>query len=153
MLVDPRQGRRAAVVVNPTSIRVQLGIDGGVPIQARVRSVAIGNVGQLQASLELLPDALPDDGVLDVAVLVSHSPLDWARIASRIITRRGYVDRRYTTFQGKKIEVRFGSAQPRPLDGDLIEAGHLLAVQIETAAVVVRVPADEPGTTSGEDPR
>jgi hypothetical protein len=64
-------------------------------------------------------------------VLVSHSLLDRARIAFRVLTRRGYVDHRDTTYQGKQIHL-----------------------QIETPAVMVRVPADEAGTiTGGEDPR
>src|SRR5918911_419642 len=33
-----------------------------------VRTVLVGNVGRLQAGLQLLPDAAPDDGALDVAL-------------------------------------------------------------------------------------
>jgi Sphingosine kinase and enzymes related to eukaryotic diacylglycerol kinase len=126
-----------------SSMRVQLRIDGGEPVHARVRTVVVGNVPKLLAGLELLPDAEPDDGVLDVAVIVSHSVMDWARVASRIITRHGYVDHRYTTYHGKKIQITAGSPQPRQIDGDLIADSRQLTVQIEDAALVVRVPAIE----------
>ena len=33
----------------------------------------IGNVGSLQGNVRLLPDAVPDDGVLDVAVLAARA--------------------------------------------------------------------------------
>jgi diacylglycerol kinase (ATP) len=122
-----------------SSMRVQVCIDGGEPIHARARSVVIGNVGKLQGGLELLPDAHPDDGVLDVAVIVSHSLMDWLRVASRVLIRRAHVDQRYTTYQGKQIRVTLRSAQPRQIDGDLIEESKLLAVQIEAAALLVRV--------------
>ncbi len=134
-----------------SSMRLQVRIDDGEPIRARARSVVIGNVGKLQGGLELFPDAHPDDGVLDVAVIISHSLTDWLRVASRVLTRRGYVDHRYTTYQGKQIRVTLRSAQPRQIDGDLIDESNLLAVQIEAAALLVRVPTDNETNDSGAD--
>jgi diacylglycerol kinase (ATP) len=134
-----------------SSMRVQLRIDGGEPVQARARTVVVGNVPKLQGGLELLPDAEPDDGVLDVAVIISHSLMDWARVASRIFTRHGYVDNRYTTYQGKRIQITTSTAQPRQIDGDLITDSRHLTVQIEDAALLMRVPAHRAHPISGQD--
>lgn len=134
-----------------SSMRMQLHIDGGRPVKARARTVVVGNVPKLQGGLELLPDAEPDDGVLDVVVIVSHNLLDWARIASRVITRRRHVDHRYTTYQGKHIQVTTSSAQPRQIDGDLIADGRRLTVQIEDAALLVRVPPRATPPEHGHD--
>jgi diacylglycerol kinase family enzyme len=39
--------------------------------------VVIGNVPSLPGGLQLLPDARPDDGIPDVAMIISHSLTDW----------------------------------------------------------------------------
>jgi diacylglycerol kinase family enzyme len=50
-------------------MRVRLRADDGAPLRLRASAVVIGNVGSLQGGLPLMPDAEPDDGVLDVVVL------------------------------------------------------------------------------------
>jgi diacylglycerol kinase family enzyme len=50
-------------------MRVTLLIDDGAPQHVLARTVLVGNVGTLQGGVPLLPDAEPDDGVLDVAVV------------------------------------------------------------------------------------
>jgi diacylglycerol kinase (ATP) len=140
----------AARHLRGASMRVHIRIDDREPIQARAQTVVIGNVGTLQGGLELLPDAHPDDGVLDVAVIVSHNLRDWLRVASRIVTRRTHVDHRYETYQGKQIRVSLSSAQPRQLDGDLIDNSRLLSVQVEAAALIVRSPTDETTNSSNQ---
>ena len=61
-------------------IRVTLTLDDGTPLHRRVRTVVVGNVGKLQGNIPLLPDAQPDDGVLDVVVISIRNVLDWARV-------------------------------------------------------------------------
>jgi diacylglycerol kinase family enzyme len=53
--------------VRERPVRMTLQADGGPPQRRRASSVIIGNVGSLQGNVRLLPTAVPDDGVLDVA--------------------------------------------------------------------------------------
>jgi diacylglycerol kinase family enzyme len=57
-------------------ISVSITIDDGEPMERRVRTVLVGNVGKLQGGLLLLPSARPDDGVFDIAVLAPRNALD-----------------------------------------------------------------------------
>jgi diacylglycerol kinase family enzyme len=123
------------------SIRVRL--DGGPWITDRVRTVLIGNLGKLQGGLELLPDAEPDDGVLDVALVAPRRALDWVVLLSRGLTRRSRPDRRMRTFRARRVEVRLARPQPRQVDGDVVATGDCLDVDVVPASLVVRVPRGE----------
>jgi len=124
-------------------MRVQVRLDGGEPKTAKVRTVLIGNMGQLQGGLELLSDALPDDGLLDVALVAPRRAHDWVVLIARGLTRRHRPDRRLQTFQARHVSVRLDHAQPRQLDGDLIAEGVSLEARVEPGALLVRVPPEE----------
>jgi diacylglycerol kinase family enzyme len=122
--------------------RLELVVDGGAPVRARVRTVLVGNLGKLQGGLELLPDARPDDGLLDVALVAPRNPFDWARLAWRGLTGRHRTDHRLRTWQAREVDVRLQRPQPRQVDGDLVPDRDRLTVRVEPGALVVRVPKD-----------
>ncbi len=122
-------------------MRVRIRLDGGTPLRRRARSVLIGNVGKLQGGIPLLPDAQPDDGWLDVAVLSPHTLGHWLAMAWGVVRRRRDV-RRMETFRARHVEVFSNRPQPRELDGDLIEPDRTLDVTIRPAALLLCVPAD-----------
>ncbi|MEP6760558.1 MAG: diacylglycerol kinase family protein [Sporichthyaceae bacterium] len=121
-------------------IRVRITLDDGQPFSRRVRTAVVGNVGKLLAGIPLLPDAEPDDGVLDVVLIAPGSIVGWARVAGRVLARRGQVDRRVERFRAQRVLLETGHATPRQLDGDLIEDGRSMDIRIEPAALCVRVP-------------
>ena len=84
-------------------IRVKITVDGGETLHRRVRTVVVGNVGRLQAGIPLLPDAEPDDGILDVIVIAPRGLLDWGRVADRVLTRRSRPDRRMERYRGRHV--------------------------------------------------
>ena len=78
------------------AVRVDISVDGAEPVRRRARTVVIGNVGSLQAGIPLLPDALIDDGLIDVVVIAPRRLFGWvaagaadllARQAGRRATR------------------------------------------------------------------
>ena len=131
--VKHMRGRRISVTIT---------IDDGEPIERHVRTVLVGNVGRLQGGLLLLPNARPDDGVLDIAVLAPRNAMDWARLTRRVVRRKDVPDRRMERFRGKHIVIEASRPQPRQLDGDLIEDAQTMDIQIEAGALAVRVPRD-----------
>jgi YegS/Rv2252/BmrU family lipid kinase len=120
-------------------IRVTLTLDDAEPLQRRVRTVVVGNVGKLQGNIPLLPDAVPDDGVLDVVVIATRNVLDWARVGTRVLRRADVPDRRMERFTAKHIVIEASESQPRQLDGDVIEDGRRLDIQVEAGALLVKV--------------
>jgi YegS/Rv2252/BmrU family lipid kinase len=151
MMRDAPEGLKKAVgwpayVVSATKhlrgrgIRITLTVDEETPTVRRVRSVMVGNVGKLQGGIPLLPDAKPDDGLLDVVLIAPRYLTDWLRVASRILRRADVPDRKMERFRGQHIKVEAGRPQPRQLDGDVIEDGRTLDVQVEAGALMLRVP-------------
>ena len=54
----------------------------------RTAMVLVGNCGAVTGGLEVFPDATPDDGVLDVAVLTAQRARDWLRVMWRLVRRK-----------------------------------------------------------------
>lgn len=120
-------------------MRVSIRIDDGPPLRRRARTVLVANVGRLTGGVRLLPDAEPDDGAFDVAVLTPRTLGHWASLAWAVLRRRRRVPR-MEVFQGRRVQVTSNRAQPRELDGDLIAPGRALRVEIRPRALWLCVP-------------
>jgi len=120
-------------------VEVEIRIDDGPVLRRTVRAVIVGNVGRLQGGVVLFPDAVPDDGRLDVAVLAPRTLLDWGRVIARLALRRRTNDGRLVHLQGKRIEVRARVDLPVELDGDPLDEASGVVVEVEPGALVVRV--------------
>ena len=95
-------------------IRVAITVDDGETMHRRVRSVVVGNVGKLQAGIPLLPDAAPDDGLLDVVVIAPRNVLDWGRLVGRVLRRADVPDRKMERHRGKHVLVESSRAAAAP---------------------------------------
>jgi diacylglycerol kinase family enzyme/membrane-associated phospholipid phosphatase len=125
------------------AVRAEIVVDDEPPVRLRVRTVLIGNVGTLLGGLPLLPDARPDDGMLDVVAVAPRRLTDWPGLAWRVASRSSAQDDRLRTWRGRRVVVRSIEACPRQLDGDVIETGHVLRCEVEPGVLVVRVPHQE----------
>ena len=71
-----------------TPMQVSISLDHAPPFTRRARTVLVGNVGRLRGGLWLLPDAQPDDGLLDVAVLMPPRRRSWLPLAWSLLRHR-----------------------------------------------------------------
>jgi diacylglycerol kinase family enzyme len=85
-------------------MRVQVHVDDDPPRRRRARAVLVGNVGRLQGGLRLLPDAEPDDGDMDVAILAPRHLGQWAALAWGLLLRRDRVPR-MEVVRGSRISL------------------------------------------------
>jgi diacylglycerol kinase family enzyme len=123
-------------------MRVWIRVDDGPPLRRRARSVLVANVGRLQGGIRLLTEAEPDDGFLDVAVLTPRTLGHWIALGWAVLRRRERVPR-LEVFRGRQVEIASDRAQPRELDGDLIEPGRVLRAEVRPAALWLCVPRPE----------
>ena len=132
-------------------------VDGTTVFDGRTAMVLIGNCGVVTGGLEVFPDARPDDGILDVAVLSARSPIEWAsvlwRLVRRLPQRRNLVARHH----GRTVTVRTATPRPYELDGEDRPPVLALEFTVRPGALRVRTGTQDDGgsdrgRTSGRIP-
>jgi diacylglycerol kinase (ATP) len=124
-------------------IRVWLD-DAARPLRRRVKSVMVANMGRLQGGVDLVPDAWPDDGRLQVTLLKAETLGDWLRLIWNAARRTLHEEPAIEYHAAKKVRVAFPVPQPVQFDGE--DAGRVrsFTVEIVPSAVQVMVPEDAP---------
>lgn len=117
-----------------------LSLDGGEPMHTRSHLVLVGNVGLIQAGIQLLPDARPDDGLLDVMVASPRTLRDWAAVVAGVLVRRRRGDDRLTRAAARRVEVLVDPPDRYELDGDPQGTCSRLVAEVAPGALVLRVP-------------
>jgi diacylglycerol kinase family enzyme len=126
--------------INHPVIKVSITVDDGPKLQRRAKTVVVGNVGNLQANIPLMPDAQPDDGTLDVVVIAPRRITQWPRLFVRVLTRRRRTDVYLERFRGQRVEIEAAEEMRRQLDGDAINPGRSLIAEVQESVLVIRVP-------------
>lgn len=136
--------------------RVRYRIDAGTPRTARAHTIIVGNCGTLTGNMLLMPDAVIDDGLLDVVMLRPRGRFGWAAIAGRLtvqgVAHRSRLGRRMLDrtpgvrglayAQGERFDVEFESPRGVELDGDSFGAIKRARITVDPGALQVCVAAD-----------
>jgi len=121
-------------------------VDGEKTRHRHVRTIVVGNLGTLPGGLTMFPDARPDDGLIEVAVLAPRTVVGWVPIAARLArggssnrssNRSPAVQRR----RGKRIVVTVvGGRGPmrREVDGEALPDGRVFEVAVDPGALLLR---------------
>ena len=118
------------------------GLAAIAPLWATGQLACVANVGMLVAGITLIPEAEPDDGLLDVLVIDPTAPLDWARTTTGILRGKGAeAHPSRTHLRGREVIVSTGHARGRQIDGDPVSSGYGFRVTLREKALAVRVPA------------
>jgi YegS/Rv2252/BmrU family lipid kinase len=126
-------------------MRLRIKLDDRPAIVRRTRSVLVANVGKLQGGIPLLPDAEPDDGMFDIAVISPRSLRHWVALAWSVMRRRPRTAT-LETFRASRVEIVSSRVQSREVDGDVIEPGRRLVAVVRPKALelcVESLPATE----------
>ena len=104
----------------------------------------VGNCGRLTGGINLMPDAEPDDGTLDVVVIAPKGLTAWVSVAARVLTRSERTTQNLDRYRCRSVGVRVDSEQKIELDGDIIgEASHI-EVEVQPRALIVRTEPSRP---------
>ena len=116
--------RQAAdLVTDRVSYRARLRLDGGEPFEHSLFNLVLGNGRTSAGGLMVAPRANPEDGLIDVVMVLDGSLLDLATLAARLLVG-DYVDSEQVLLRrARKVEVE---AEPPFLfsaDGDIVAHG------------------------------
>ena len=121
-------------------VKTSISIDGGKPIQRRLRSVMGGNCGKITGGLEIFPGAKLDDGLLDILTLAPKGRLGWIGVVTGLLRRGKGRGTAVEYYQCKRAEVWAESPLDFEMDGDhLGNATHIL-FEMDANALRIRMP-------------
>lgn len=138
-------GAFANTLLRGHRIRVEYSLDDGPEIHTRARTLLVANCGMLQAGMILLPDAVIDDGLLDVLAIRAKGALGWAQAGAVLV---------HHTFQHQLAPVlRRGSSrgegkerhETRPLD---FRQGEAVSARILEKPASFQIDGEECGTVT-----
>jgi diacylglycerol kinase family enzyme len=121
-------------------VQFTITVGGAAPVRLQALGVLVGNVGQVQGGLRLLPDAQPDDGVIDVGVLMPRNWRDWPVLLVRILRGRPDHGRQAQIIRGRNVEIEADRMVPTQYDGDYAGEAETMAVRVLPRAITVCVP-------------
>ncbi|HEY8702040.1 MAG TPA: diacylglycerol kinase family protein [Arthrobacter sp.] len=124
-------------------VKASIVIDGRTVVHRRVRSVMVGNCGKVQGGLEIFPDAVLNDGLLDVAVLAPRGKLGWFSVIAGMIGKGRGRDTSVEYFQGKSVEITLEHKEDYQIDGDHEGEGKHVLMTIEPDALTIRMAASQ----------
>ena len=145
---------RSLPELKPVRIRYRL---NGAPERAMsVHTIIVGNCGMLPGGLLLMPDAKPDDGILDIAALRPRGPFGWAKVWNKVawengVLRKSAIGRRIidlskdvrdvTYLTGTELAMVVERPEEFQLDGDEFGEAKSVRAWVDPGALSVRVPA------------
>jgi len=119
-------------------------VDGRRHRRRHAMLCVIGNVGELTGNITLIPEARPDDGLLDVYIASPHRFTHWLRVFFRLITGRRHSDDQVDQWRGRRVEVKIDRHENFQLDGDVAGECRILVAEVQPGALQVCIRAAAP---------
>lgn len=115
----------------------------------RLRSILFANCGTLPGGVVLVPDATPNDGLIDVCALdIRHGVLGWVNMAARVIMQGigiRHHDRKLDASsisfrQAQRASLRAAKPYQVQIDGDPAGMSQNISVRVDPLALRVALP-------------
>ena len=127
--------------IRRTAVRARIKVDGESFFKGDVSCVLVGNVGALFGGITVFPEAEPDDGSLELAVVTATNLLEWSRVLLRTARSKPADSPFVRVVPARSVRVRFDRPVPFELDGGDRPPTDRLKIDVEPLAVSVCVPA------------
>jgi diacylglycerol kinase family enzyme len=117
----------------------ELELDGAKSQRVSGNCLLLANIGKLFGEFDLFPDARPDDGRVDIAVLTLGDLNDLISLSGHVLQGKVVAHPRSRFFSAARVTARFGKPLPTEVDGDVAGVvGEMQAEVIPGALMMVR---------------
>lgn len=114
-------------------------VDGKLTVHRGVRSVMVGNCGKLMGGVEIFPEALITDGILDLLVVAPRGRFGWLNVVTGVFGKGRNRNRSAQSLSGKVADIQLEHPQEFQLDGDHVGTATHLRVTVEPLALTIRM--------------
>ncbi|WP_425864878.1 diacylglycerol/lipid kinase family protein [Arthrobacter sp. TWP1-1] len=121
------------------SVTAKVTVDGKQTIHHRVRSVMVGNCGKLMGGVQIFPDALVTDGILDLLILAPRGRFGWLAVLAGVFSKGSNRNKSAQSYSGKTAEIELDRPQEFQLDGDHLGTATHLRVTVDPLALTIRM--------------
>jgi diacylglycerol kinase (ATP) len=114
------------------------------PEQVRnIRTVLFANCGLVPGGIDFIPEAMIDDGMLDVVVMSPRSAFGWLAMYGKILLKhRGNLPI-MTMYRAGKIVIKCPDPMPTQIDGDPSGLATKVTVQVAPRSLLIRVKSQQ----------
>jgi len=119
--------------------KVSIALDGSPEQIRNIRSVLFANCGLVPGGIDFIPQAMIDDGMLDVVVMSPRSAIGWLLMYVKIMFKHSGKLPIMTVYRSTKVVIKCPEPMPTQLDGDTSGEATQLTVQVEPRSLLVRV--------------
>lgn len=110
------------------------------PEQVRnIRSVLFANCGLVPGGIDFIPEAMIDDGMLDVVVMSPRSAIGWLAMYAKILFKHKGNLPIMTMYRAGRIVIKCPEPMPTQIDGDTSGLATKLTVRVEPRSLLIRV--------------
>ena len=122
------------------AFRAKIQVDGTQWYEGEASLVLAGNLGEVFAGVEAFENADPEDGRLDLGVVHAEGLVEWARTAARVAAGKPSDSPFVHQTTARTVEVKLDRKVPYELDGGERDPIKRFEIEVEPAAIEVRVP-------------
>ncbi|MET3143080.1 UNVERIFIED_ORG: diacylglycerol kinase family enzyme [Arthrobacter sp. UYEF10] len=119
--------------------KVSVALDGKPEQVRNIRSVLFANCGLVPGGIDFIPEAMIDDGMLDVVVMSPRSAIGWLAMYAKILFKHKGNLPIMTMYRAGRIVIKCPEPMPTQIDGDTSGLATKLTVRVEPRSLLIRV--------------
>ncbi|MEO5992247.1 MAG: diacylglycerol kinase family protein [Arthrobacter sp.] len=119
--------------------KVTISLDDQPEQSRKIRSVLFANCGLIPGGIDFIPQAMIDDGMLDVVVMSPRSAIGWLAMYWKIVLKHKRNLPVMAFYRSGKIIIRCPEPMPTQVDGDPSGEATKVTVQVAPGSLLVRV--------------